>query len=144
MQNFTLIILLSIVLTYCLGCTSPSKNIPEFLKGTFQDDYKIEYELTEKILFQKPSTRFHILKWNVDEQYFIAKNDSLNSYDPNLYTRVDWVKLEDMEPYKWGLCLSAYNASTAGSAEATNVVERSAPKTGCNGYPFSRMKPITQ
>ncbi|MEO9886728.1 MAG: hypothetical protein ABJR05_04805 [Balneola sp.] len=134
--------LLLLGLTYCLSCTSPSVNIPESIQGIFQDDYNIEYELTAKVFYQKPETKFHILKWNVDEQYFISQNDSLNPYDPNLYSRVDWMIFENMEPYEWGFCLSDYNAITADSAEAVNVVDRSKPKTGCNGYPFSRMKPI--
>jgi len=135
---------LLIVLTYCLACTSVSKEIPKFLQGSFQDDYKIDYELTEKMFFQKPNTRFHILKWNIEEQYFIAKNDSLNPYDPNLYARIDWMKFEDMAPFTWGFCLSVYDATTADSAEIMSTVNRTTPKTGCNGYPFSRMKPSTQ
>jgi len=142
-MNYSLIIiLLFISATLCVSCTSTSQKVPEYLIGSFQDDYNIEYELTEKVFYQKPGTRFHILKWNLDDQYFIAQNDSLNSYDPNLYSRIDWVEFENMATYEWGFCLSAYNAATADSAEAVNVVDRSNPKTGCNGYPFSRMKPI--
>lgn len=112
--------------------------------GTHQDDYKIEYELSKDVFVQKPNTRFHIIKWNIEEEYFIAQNDSLNPYDPNLYSRIDWVKLTGMEPFTWGFCLSAYDAPNADSAEAVNVADRSVPKTGCDGYPFSRMKPITK
>ena len=141
MKTSSHIILLFISATLCVSCTSTSQKVPEYLIGSFQDDYNIEYELTEKVFYQKPGTRFHILKWNLDDQYFIAQNDSLNSYDPNLYSRIDWVEFENMATYEWGFCLSAYNAATADSAEAVNVVDRSNPKTGCNGYPFSRMKP---
>lgn len=144
MPKITTQLLLLVGLSYCINCTSSSKGAPEFLLGTFEDDYKIEYELNENVFFQKPSTRFHIIKWNISEQYFIAKNDSTNPYDPNLYSRIDWVQLENMSPFKWGFCLSMYNASSADSAEIINTADRSNPKTGCNGYPFSRMKPITK
>ncbi|MBO6623041.1 MAG: hypothetical protein JJ892_07735 [Balneola sp.] len=117
--------------------------MPEYLTGSFKDDYNIEYELTEKVFYQKPATRFHILKWNIDEQYFIARSDSLNSYDPNLYSRIDWIKFKGMQPFEWGFCLTAYKANTPDSAEIATVPDRNNPKTGCNGYPFSRMKPIT-
>ena len=40
-------------------------------------------------------------------------------------------------------CISAYKEPTIESAEAVKVVDRATPKTGCNGYPFSRMKPIS-
>ncbi len=110
--------------------------------GTFQDDYSIDFDLSPELFFQKPSSRYHIVKWNVDEQYFIAQNDTANAYDINLFTRVDWMQFEGMEPFTWGFCISAYKEPTIESAEATEVVNRAAPKTGCNGYPFSRMKPV--
>jgi hypothetical protein len=139
-----ILISLFISATLCVSCTSTTQKVPDYLVGSFQDDYNIEYELTEKLFFQKPGTRFHILKWNIDDQYFIARNDSLNSYDPNLYSRIDWVKFEEMQPFEWGFCLTAYNAATPDSAEIAAVPDRNNPKTGCNGYPFSRMKPSTK
>lgn len=112
--------------------------------GEFQDDYKIEYQLSEDSFIQKPNITYNIIFWNVEEQYFIAQNDSTNAFDTNLYSRIDWMEFENMEPFKWGFCLSAYNAPTADSAKAVLTADRSNPKTGCNGYPFSRMKPITK
>ena len=142
MDSSQLKILVLFPVTLCYSCTSNQQKVPDFLIGVFQDDYNITYDLTENMFFQKPSTRFHVLKWNIDEKYFIALNDSLNNYDSNLYSRVDWIKFEDMSPFEWGFCLTVYNASSADSAEAVDIVDRSNPKTGCNGYPFSRMKPI--
>lgn len=144
MNYSQILISLFISATLCVSCTSTPQKVPDYLVGSFQDDYNIEYELTEKLFFQKPGTRFHILKWNIDDQYFIARNDSLNSYDPNLYSRIDWVKFEEMLPFEWGFCLTAYNAATPDSAEIAAVTDRNNPKTGCNGYPFSRMKPSTK
>lgn len=144
MNCFQISILLFISATLCFSCTSTTQKVPDYLIGSFQDDYNIEYELSEKLFFQKPGTRFHILKWNIDDQYFIAINDSLNSYDPNLYSRIDWVEFEGMEPFEWGFCLTAYKAATPDSAEAVTIADRNNPKTGCNGYPFSRMKLISE
>jgi len=142
MQKNAIKLLLILSLTLCISCTYNRQNVPDYMDGTFQDDYNIEFEITKKLFFQKPNARFYILKWNMEEQYFIAKNDSLNPYDPSLYSRIDWMKFENMLPYEWGFCLSVYDAISADSAEVVNVVDRSKPKTGCNGYPFSRMKPI--
>lgn len=142
MNSSSLLILLFTSVTLCVGCTSDNQKVPEYLTGSFKDDYNIEYELTEKVFYQKPETSFHILKWNIDDQYFIAQNDSLNSYDANLYSRIDWIKFENMAIYEWGFCLSAYDAPTADSAESVKLVDNTNPKTGCNGYPFSRMKPF--
>ncbi len=116
---------------------------PTYMIGSFQDDYNIVFDLSPELFFQKPSSRYHIVKWNVDEQYFIAQNDTSNAYDFNLFTRVDWMQFEEMEPFTWGFCISAYKEPTLESAEAVKVVNRATPKTGCNGYPFSRMKPIS-
>ena len=142
MNSFKFIIGLLVSAVLFFGCTKPNQNVPEYLLGSFEDDYNIQYELTDKIFLQKPSTRFHILKWNSEGQYFIAKNDSLNPYDPKLYTRIDWMTFKNMTPFLWGFCLTTYNASSADSAETVDTVDRENPKTGCNGYPFSRMKPI--
>ena len=132
-----------IALFLFISCTTKENSIPEYIIGDFQDDYDIEYKLSEEQFILKPSTRFHIISWNINEQYFIAKNDSLNNYDANLYSRIDWMKLDDMKPFEWAFCLSAYNAVSPDSARSVQIADRSKPKTGCNGYPFSRMKPIT-
>lgn len=138
-----IILSLSVLLSLLLiGCTSTKKDIPKYLIGQFQDDYNIAYKLTQNEFTLQPKTRFHIIEWNTGEQYFIAKNDSLNAYDENLYSRIDWMKFDNMEPFIWGFCLSAYNAPSADSAKTIQIADRSNPKTGCNGYPFSRMKPI--
>ena len=127
MDSFKFIMALLFFAVLLFGCNKPNQNAPGYLLGSFEDDYSIQYELNDKVFLQKPSTRFHILKWNIEDQYFIAKNDSLNPYDPKLYTRIDWVTFNNMSPFLWG------NIDT---------VDRENPKTGCNGYPFSRMKPI--
>jgi hypothetical protein len=89
---------------------------------------------------QLPRTRFHIIRWNLSKQYLIAKNDVHNPGDGGQYTRIDFMQFTDMEPWKWGYCLTAYNAKTDAEAEATAAADREHPKKGCNGYPFSRMK----
>ncbi|HAH52620.1 MAG TPA: hypothetical protein DCL80_15720 [Balneola sp.] len=142
MDSFKFIMALLFFAVLLFGCNKPNQNAPGYLLGSFEDDYSIQYELNDKVFLQKPSTRFHILKWNIEDQYFIAKNDSLNPYDPKLYTRIDWVTFNNMSPFLWGFCLTTYNALTADSAENIDTVDRENPKTGCNGYPFSRMKPI--
>lgn len=47
-----------------------------------------------------------------------------------------------MAPYTWGYCYSAYNAPSAAVAETVSVANRAIPRTGCNGYPFSRMRAL--
>ncbi len=88
-----------------------------------------------------PSGRFHIAEWNVGERYFLARNDPANPRDGGRWTRIDWMSFSGMAPYQWGFCLTAYRAETQQAARATPPPNRESPRTGCNGFPFSRMKP---
>ena len=76
MKKFDLHLLL-LFITLFIACSSDKKNIPDYLMGEFQDDYNIEYELSEDAFVLKPKTRFHILTWNIKEQYFIAINTAV-------------------------------------------------------------------
>lgn len=124
---------------------------PEVL-GTFEDDYGIRYVVTTDEWTQLPSSRLRIERWVPNERYLIAQNDSSHPTEPNLWTRIDWIDLEalDLEamgisefgPYRWAFCLSAYDAESAEAAEATDTTNPEEPLTGCNGFPFSRMKPV--
>lgn len=125
-----------------LGCASPSRMAPDSLVlGRFEDDYGIQYEISDSLWFQAPGARYHIVRWNAAEQFLIARNDSANATDGGRWTRIDWMRLEGMAPWDWGFCLATWNAPNASAAESTRVADRSTPRTGCNGFPFSRMKP---
>jgi hypothetical protein len=144
--------LISVVSILCalISCDSTGKieaevntsNAPALLAGYFEDDYEIRYSITDSTFILLPDDIYHIEKWNIDKQYLIAQNDSSNSYDPGLWSRIDWIHLSEMDPYTWAFCLSVYNAESAIKAEESAEINAESPKTGCNGYPFSRMKPI--
>ena len=113
---------------------------PIALMGNFVDDYEIHYKINDTLWLQYPRTRFHIIKWNTAKQYLIARNDDHNPGEGGLYTRIDYMQLDDMAPWKWGYCLTAYSAASDSIAEATVEADRNNPMKGCNGFPFSRMK----
>ncbi len=112
------------------------------MMGSFEDDYQIRYKISDTLWFQLPHTRFHIIKWNLEKKYIIARNDVHNPGEKGLYTRIDYMTFNGMEPWKWGYCLTAYNAATDAIAEATAAADRDNPMKGCGGYPFSRMKKV--
>ena len=116
--------------------------VPKFTLGNFTDDYGITYAINDTLWVQNGYAKYHIIKWNSEQQYLVARNDSTNKTDPNKYTRIDYMTFTEMEPYKWGFCLTIYNAETDEIAEKTAYADRQNPKKGCNGYPFSRMKKI--
>lgn len=115
---------------------------PAFAIGNFMDDYKITYSITDSLWIQNGYAKYHIIKWNSDQQYLVAKNDPNNKTDKNKYTRIDYMTFSGMEPFLWGFCLTAYDAETDEIAEKTASADRQNPKKGCNGYPFSRMKKV--
>jgi hypothetical protein len=112
---------------------------PRELLGEFGDDYDARYTITATE-WRHARNRFHVIRWDSAGQYLIARNDTANAGDKGLYTRIDWLRLEGMPPYAWAYCYSAYKAPTADSAARSTVARRETPRTGCNGYPFTRMK----
>ncbi len=115
---------------------------PEALLGKFTDDYGIQYRISDRLWTQLPSAKFHVIRWNQEKQYLIALNDKNNPGEGGLYTGIDYMEFRDMLPYRWGFCLSSYNAISEAAAEAVEIADRKNPRKGCNGFPFSRMKPL--
>lgn len=115
---------------------------PLQIKGSFMDDYGIRYTINDSAWTQLPKAKYHIIKWNLQEQYIIARNDTANKTDKGLFSRIDYMPFENMPPYTWGFCLTVYDAATQEIAESSPPADRKNPRKGCGGYPFSRMKKI--
>lgn len=129
------------------GCTgvkkttsSSLKKIPAELLGNFNDDYDISYTINNDVWIQHPGIQYHLISYDSKGEYFIAKNDAGNPSEAGLYTRIDIMHFQGMEPFTWGFCLTAYKAKSIEEAIATASADRNNPKKGCGGYPFSRMK----
>jgi hypothetical protein len=145
MKNSVIIIIAALfVFVHCKpGQVSSSRSlkiIPADLLGNFNDDYDIRYTITGKTWTQHPNAIYHLLSYDTAGKFFIAKNDSKNPSDPGLYSRIDIMRFSNMEPWRWGFCLTKYNAKTMEEAIAVTTADRANPKKGCGGYPFSRMK----
>ncbi len=116
--------------------------LPAMLPAAFTDDYQIRYTINDTLWTQLPNTRYQILKWNKEERYIILQNHAQNKWDQGLYSRIDYIPLPNMLPYTWAYCLSIYNAKSDSLAEfGPRKTDTTNPRKGCNGYPFSRMKP---
>ncbi len=128
----------------CIGLLLLAMKLPVAGKpiGNWQDDYGITYRISDTLWTQEPGIRYHVIHWNEKDQYILAKNDADNPTDAGLYTRIDYRMFADMKPWTWGFCLTVYNAQTDSLALAAQAADREHPKKGCNGFPFSRMKPI--
>lgn len=138
---------LSLLLAACMAGKTKSVRYqaltlkaPPELTGSFTDDYGITYTLTDSLFIQAPGIRYHIIRWDTASQFFIAYQVPKKTPDSLVYTRVDYMRFTNMQPWIWGYCFTTYTAKN--EAEALNYPEadRKNPKKGCNGYPFSRMK----
>ena len=132
-------ILTAIVLAACTRWRTPPAP-PSLIVGEFLDDYGGSHTVSATLWMQHPRNRFHITRWNGEGHYLIARNDSANASDGGLWTRIDWVELKNMSPYDVAFCFSAYKAPTAAEAESVKVAKPDSPRTGCNGFPFTRLK----
>lgn len=108
--------------------------------GRFEDDYGNHYRIAAMIWVQEPRSRYHLVEWNPTAQFVLARNDAENPSAGGRWTRIDWVTLPGMPPYDWGFCLTVYAEPDLAAARAAPSANRNAPRTGCGGHPFSRMK----
>jgi len=134
----------SLAVLLCLACTSGESGgdaPPNQLLGDFRDDYGISYSISDSSWHQLPTTIFHVVHWDSAGQHLIARNGADNPGDAGKWTRIDWLLLQNMEPYTWAYCLTVYDGATRQAAEAAPAADRTIPRTGCNGFPFSRMQP---
>jgi hypothetical protein len=121
---------------------APPTSLPSgIMRGAFIDDYGNAFDISDTLFAQQPHGRFEIVEWHTAEQFVVARNADTNSSDPGFWTRIDWVPLPNMAPYTWAFCFTAFRAPSRQAARETPAPDRSSPRTGCNGYPFSRMKP---
>lgn len=148
MRKITATILLLSVFASCKApsgaVTKKSVFVPAYLIGDFTDDYNIRYTINDSLWIQHPNIKYHLIQSNNSKQYLIARNDTDNPSEAGLYTRIDYMNFQDMESYKWGFCLTVYTAKTAKEAAIKEQADRQNPKTGCSGFPFSRMKKNVQ
>ncbi len=143
MRTLLLCLLLLPAVAVAQRPASPPAVPDSLLIGTFQDDYGIRYRITPTAWVQLPGTTYRVELWVPGERYLIARNDSTNRHAAGLWTRIDWVLLTDMAPWQWAFCLAAWEAPTAAAAESVRVARPDTPRTGCNGYPYSRMRRIS-
>ncbi|MBC7849435.1 MAG: hypothetical protein H7Y31_06850 [Chitinophagaceae bacterium] len=150
-MSHKIVLPLSLAILLFLGSFSPNPinnsfasnfdSIPGFMIGNFTDDYGVQYSITDSVWTQLPRARYHILEWNAKDKYLIARNDSANASEPGLYSRIDVMEFSGMAPFQWGFCLSVYDAPTQALAKSKYQADRVNPRKGCNGFPFSRMRP---
>jgi hypothetical protein len=115
---------------------------PALVLGGFKDDYNTTHSITATRWVHGSAATYEIVEWNAEQKFFIAKNGPANPSDPGKWSRVDWVEITSnagQVNYEWAYCMSAYDAPTEQAARAVTTAKRDTPRTGCNGFPFTRM-----
>lgn len=132
-------VLLLSALAIPAGLEAPDFPVPDLLRGSFIDDYQVPHVISDSMWSLGARDRYRIVATDDSAQYLIARNGEGNASDPGKWTRIDWMVLPT-PPYEWAFCLIEYKAETRTEAEANTSADREHPRTGCNGFPFSRMR----
>jgi hypothetical protein len=133
------ILLLLLLCPGFLGAQAPAA-----LLGSWADDYGSRHLVTDTLWSHDGANKYVVLRWDSAGQYAIARNAATNKADAGKFTRIDWMSLEGitgMRPYIWAFCLTTWDAPTADSAARVTPAQRATPRTGCGGFPFTRLKP---
>ena len=115
-------------------------SIPPLLLGGFEDDYGEKYSVTQSEWSGPGGAVMQIVKWANDSRFLVVRNDPNDPNYGGMWTRIDWMELEGMPPYEWAYCFTVYDATSMDAAEDATPADRATPRTGCGGFPFSRMK----
>jgi hypothetical protein len=82
---------------------------------------------------------FHIQSFDNNAGWLVAENDSANSVDPGLFSRMDWRLSADGTTLDW--CWASSSHSSVASAEADFSADDSDPPSGgCRGAPWARFE----
>lgn len=113
-----------------------AQSAPAALRGEFTDDYGSRHTITDSSWTHHPAIRYRIVRWDTAGRYLVARNADSS------FSRIDWVALAEMDPWEWAFCIATWNAPTADSAARVTIARRETPRTGCGGFPFTRMRPL--
>lgn len=113
-----------------------AQSAPTALRGEFIDDYGSRHTITDPSWTHHPAIRYQVVRWDTAGRYLVASNAD------STFSRIDWVELEEMKPWTWAFCIVTWTAPSADSAANVRIARRETPRTGCNGFPFTRMRPL--
>jgi len=136
-------IVLSVLLAGCdreLDLNYVAKSSPpSWLMGEFQDDYDITYSISDSLWHQLPLPPYRVQEWLENESAVLLRNQASDSSE-STWLRIDWMQLEEMPPWEWAFCISRWDAAGREALFDDLNVNRAKPRSGCSGYPFSRMR----
>lgn len=112
---------------------------PPFPTGRFVDDYGSVHRISAEEWRQDAYVQMRIRGVNPARRYLIGSAIPADSSAAARWSRVDWISL-DGAPWSWAYCIIAYDRPSAALSEADTSARPETPRTGCNGFPFTRMR----
>lgn len=105
--------------------------------GAYSDQWGTDHTVDSQVWTMGDSI-FLITAFSNEDNYAIAQNDSGNLYDPELWSRFDWIENSDGLWY----CQTAYNAASEEEALDTPAAEPSEPNnSGCGSFAWTNLTP---
>ncbi|MBI2374236.1 MAG: hypothetical protein HYV07_09565 [Deltaproteobacteria bacterium] len=106
------------------------------IEGRYVDGFGFHHVFTSTS-WSNEGSNYRITQYSNTAMYFVAENAHDHPYNPDLWSRVDWVTAAGTLYY----CQSAYDAATEAVALATARPSDTAPATtGCGGaFPWSSL-----
>jgi hypothetical protein len=112
------------------------------IAGSYTDEWGVDHTIDETSWVQVSpygSLSFDVLSFDNAARFVIAQNGSTNPYNPDLYSRFDWVDGLHGDLF---YCQSAFDAATEEAAAATPRADDSDPEnSGCGGFPWTNLVP---
>jgi hypothetical protein len=101
------------------------------LLGSFEDDHRHRFEIGPQSWSQEPGARLVVVEWLNRERSILARTRSDDrASDGELWTRIDWVRLDDIAPWTCRFCLVIWDAPTRGAALAARLADPDRPRIG--------------
>lgn len=112
------------------------------LTGTWVDTNNTTHEISREAwvqTFMGEASTFHVVSIDEALRQIVAHNDADNPFNPNLFSRFDWVV--DGEDLFY--CQAAFDKASAAEAEAVEPSDDSDPlHGGCGGmFPWTQLLP---
>jgi hypothetical protein len=104
------------------------------LNGDYIDNFGTPHNINA-FTWMINTSMFHILESSNDEDWAVAQNDAVYSYDPDMYSKFEW--MTDAEGVTY-YCQTAYNATSPEEAKAA-MADKADLETGCGGFSWSSL-----
>jgi hypothetical protein len=119
--------------------SSTDQGLP--ILGTFTDEFGTTHEIDEARWVQTfpgyDPMAFDIAGWD-PAGWLVAQNDAANAFDPEMWSRFQWLDAADGHLY---YCQTEFAAPTRQDAEASASADPTDLDAGCGGFSWTDLTP---